>query len=47
MAFFMFINCKAQTPVFDISKNFGTDNPTGTYYKDTQFVLKLMILLNP
>ena len=36
---FIFLNCKAQTLVFDISKNFGTDNPTGAYYKDTQFVL--------
>lgn len=36
---FMFINCKAQTLVFDISKNFGTENPTGAYYKDTQNLL--------
>ena len=36
---FIFLNCKAQTTEFDISKNFGTDNPTGAYYKDTQNLL--------
>ena len=35
---FTFVNCKAQTPVLDLS-DLGWDNITGAYYKDTQNLL--------
>ncbi len=39
IALLIFISCKAQSPVFDISQDRGIENPDGAYYKDTQNLL--------